>query len=132
MKGFLYSSLEKNKDDEDDSQPAVSQIIKRCSDYLCISTKWLKFLEIKNYLAPHSKKCWVKKVGQNSDCSTWAVLEPTQWWGQNSNRIGQENKGKTIHTPPNQTENYVHYNNRTTHTLTTTQIPHRPTSPRPH
>ncbi|KAJ8030844.1 hypothetical protein HOLleu_27376 [Holothuria leucospilota] len=51
MKGLLYSSLEKNKDD-DTERPAVNQIIKRCSDYLCISTKWLKFLDIKNYLAP--------------------------------------------------------------------------------
>ncbi|KAJ8023388.1 hypothetical protein HOLleu_35818 [Holothuria leucospilota] len=30
MKGLLYSSLEKNKDDEDDSQPSISQNIKRC------------------------------------------------------------------------------------------------------
>ncbi|PIK42584.1 hypothetical protein BSL78_20572 [Apostichopus japonicus] len=56
MKGLMYQSLEKLHQNEDESAhdgyPAVSQVIKRNGDYMSISSKWLKFLDIKNYLAP--------------------------------------------------------------------------------
>ncbi|KAJ8043357.1 hypothetical protein HOLleu_10408 [Holothuria leucospilota] len=52
MKGLLYKSIHKLNEEEDSDMSPITQIIKRNSDYMCISAKRLKFLDIKNYLAP--------------------------------------------------------------------------------
>lgn len=52
MKGLLYKSIHILNGGDDSDMSPITQIIKRDSDYMCISSKWLKFLDIKNYLAP--------------------------------------------------------------------------------
>lgn len=77
IKGLLYQSLEKLHDDEGDQPfPAVNQIIKRNSDYMSISTKWFKFLDIKNYLAPG---CSYKQFLQAYKCEDKKGFFPYDW-----------------------------------------------------
>lgn len=50
MKDLMYQILEKLLENKDETV-AISQIIKRNGEYMSISSKWIKFLDIKNYLA---------------------------------------------------------------------------------
>ncbi|KAJ8020744.1 hypothetical protein HOLleu_40418 [Holothuria leucospilota] len=74
LRGFLYKSLENLNDDE--NRPSIDQIIKRNCDYMAISCKWFKFLDIKNYLAPG---CSYKQFLKAYKCEEEKGFFPYDW-----------------------------------------------------
>ncbi|KAJ8048248.1 hypothetical protein HOLleu_00491 [Holothuria leucospilota] len=76
MKGLLYKSIHTcNEGEESDASP-ITQVIKRNSDYMCISAKWFKFLDIKNYLAPG---CSYKQFLEAYKCKEAKGFFPYDW-----------------------------------------------------
>ncbi|KAJ8048838.1 hypothetical protein HOLleu_01312 [Holothuria leucospilota] len=76
MKGLLYKSIHKLNEGDDNDMSPITQIIKRNSDYMCISSKWFKFLDIKNYLAPG---CSYKQFLEAYKCKEAKGFFPYDW-----------------------------------------------------
>ena len=59
-------------------RPQITFVIKRQNDYMCISTKLLRFLDLMNYLAPHTSYSGLLKaysVPENKGFFSYSFLD---------------------------------------------------------